>query len=148
MLDTKSNGQRFDKTNGLPFDFASLVLPPALRTFAENQVIHGKETLETLSSTVQEACSTGLSSLNEYGQKIAEVGRQDADAVCDCWRELISAKSLPEVMDVWTTSAPRHLTEMSHRSGELWALYWKVAAETAKPIAASVSHTLARSKQA
>ena len=130
------------------FEVPSFALPPAFRAFAEKQVLQGKETLEALSSAVQEAYSTGLSGLNEYGQKIAEAGHQDADAVYDCCRELIAAKSVPEVMDVWTTRAPRHLNAMSNRTGELWALYWKVATNAAKPIAAGMSHTLARSKRA
>lgn len=58
----------------------------------------------------------------------------------------MAAKSLPEVMEVWTTHAPRQLNAMSSRTGELWALYWKVAADAAKPLAAGMSHTLARSK--
>jgi len=128
------------------FEIPSFMLPPAFRAFAENQVVHGKATLETLSSAVQAAYSTGLSGLNEYGQKIVEAGHQDADAVCDCCRELIAAKSVPEVMDVWTTRAPRHLSAMSNRTGELWALYWKVATDTAKPIATGMSHTLGRAK--
>jgi hypothetical protein len=75
-----------------------------------------------------------------------EAGHQDADGVYDCCRELMAAKSLPEVMDVWTTHAPRQLNAMSSRTGELWTLYWKVAADAAKPIAVGMSHTLARSK--
>jgi hypothetical protein len=35
---------------------------------------------------------------------------------------------------------------MSSRTGEWWALYWKVAADAAKPLAAGMSHTLAHSK--
>jgi hypothetical protein len=110
--------------------------------------VQGKETLETLSTAVQEAYSTGVRGLNEYGQKIVEAGHQDANAAYDCCRELIAAKSVPQVMDVWTTCAPRHLRAMSSRTGELWALYWKVATDTAKPIAAGMSQTLGRSNHA
>lgn len=147
----KSNGGNSKATLSmefLSFEVSSFVLPPAFRAFAENQVIQGKETLETLSTAVQEAYSTGLNGLNEYSQKVAEAGQQDADAVCDCCRELITAKSVPEVMDVWTTLAPRHLSAMSSRTGELWALYWKIATDTAKPIAAGMSHMLGRSNHA
>jgi hypothetical protein len=130
------------------FEVPSFVLPPAFRAFAEDQVSQGKETLETLSTAVQEAYSTGVRGLNEYGQKIVEAGHQDANAAYDCCRELIAAKSVPQVMDVWTTCAPRHLRAMSSRTGELWALYWKVATDTAKPIAAGMSQTLGRSNHA
>src|ERR1700692_3734273 len=58
-------------------------------------------------------------------------GHQDADGVYDCCRELMAAKSLPEVMEVWTTHAPRQLNAMSSWTGELWTLYWKVAANAA-----------------
>jgi hypothetical protein len=144
MLDPK----RTDPMEFLRFEVPPFALPPAFRAFAENQVIQGKEALETLSSAVQEAYSTGLNGLNEYSQKIAEAGHQDADAACDCCRELIAAKSVPEMVDVWTTRAPRHLSAMSNRTGELWALYWKVATDTAKPIAAGMSHTFGRNNHA
>jgi hypothetical protein len=151
MLDTKKTKKTDDFPNSMEFprfEVPSFVLPPVFRAFAENQVIQGKETLETLSSAVREAYSTGLNGFNEYSRKIAEAGHQDADAVRDCCRELIAAKSVPEVMDVWTNRAPRHLSAMSSRTGELWALYWKVATDTAKPIAAGMSHTFGRSNHA
>jgi hypothetical protein len=128
------------------FEVPSFMLPPAFRTFAENQVIQRKETLATLSTVVQEVYSSSVRGLNEYGQKIMEAGHQDTDAAYDCCRELIAAKSFPEVTDVWTTHAPRRLNAMLSRTGELWTLYWKVAADAAKPIAVGMSHTLARSE--
>jgi hypothetical protein len=128
------------------FESPYFMLPSAFRAFADNQVIRRKETLEALSSATREAYSTGVKGLNEYGQKIMEAGQHDADGLYDWYRELIAARSLPEVMDVWTTHAPRQLNAMSSRTGELWALYWKVAADAAKPIAAGMSHTLANSK--
>jgi hypothetical protein len=128
------------------FDSSFFILPSALRIFADNQVVQRKETLEALSTATREAYSTSVKGLNEYGQKIMEAGQRDADGVYDCCRDLMAAKSLPEVMNVWTTHAPRQLNAMSSRTGELWALYWKVAADTAKPIAAGMSHTLANSK--
>lgn len=128
------------------FESPFFMLPSALRAFAENQVTQRKETLGALSTAAQEAYSTSVSGLNECGQKIMEAGHRDADGVYDCCRELMAAKSLPEVMEIWTTHAPRQLNAMSSRTGELWALYWKVAADAAKPLAAGMSHTLARSK--
>jgi hypothetical protein len=122
------------------------MLPSAFLAFAENQVIQRKETLETLNTAVQEVYSTSVRGLNEYGQKIMEAGHRDADTAYDCCCELMAAKSFPEVMDVWTTHAPRQFNAMSSRTGELWTLYWKVAADAAKPIAVGMSHTLARSK--
>ncbi|HEY2757596.1 MAG TPA: phasin family protein [Pseudolabrys sp.] len=128
------------------FESSFFIMPSAFRTFADNEVTRRKETLETLSTATKEAYSTGVRGLNEYGQKIMEAGQRDADGLYDCYRDLMAAKSLPEVMDVWTTHAPRQLNAMSSRTGELWTLYWKVAADAAKPIAAGMSHTLANSK--
>jgi hypothetical protein len=128
------------------FESPFFMMPSAFRTFADNQFVQRKETLEALSTAAQEAYSTGVKGLNEYGQKIMEAGHRDTDGLYDCCRDLIAAKSLSEVMDVWTTHAPRQLSAMSSRTGELWALYWKMAADAAKPIAAGMSHTLARSK--
>jgi hypothetical protein len=128
------------------FESPFFMLPSALRAFAENQVTQRKKTLGALSTAAQEAYSTSVRRLNECGQKIMEAGHHDADGVYDCCRELMAAKSLPEVMEVWTTHAPRQLNAMSSWTGELWTLYWKVAADAAKPIAAGMSHTLARSK--
>jgi hypothetical protein len=132
---------------GVPrFEVSSFMFPSAFRAFAEYQAVQGKETLGTLSAAVQEAYSTSVRGFNEYAQKFAEAGQQDVDDACDCCRELIAAKSVTAVMDIWTNRAPRQLNAMSTRAGELWTLYWKVAVDTAKPIATGMSQV--RSSQA
>jgi hypothetical protein len=126
----------------------SFSLPPVFQAFAENQVVQSKETLQTLSTAVQEACSTGVRGLNECNQMIMEAGHENADAAYDCCRALIAAKSMPELVDVWTRRAPGHINSITNRAGDLWALYWKVTTDAAKPITAGMPHALGRSKQA
>jgi hypothetical protein len=128
------------------FETLSFMLPQAIRAFAENQVVQRKDNFASLSTVVQEVYSTSVRGLDEYGQKVMEARHQDANATYDCCRELIAAKSFPEVMDFWTNHAPRQFNAMSRRTSELWALYWKVTADAVKPVAVGISHTLARSE--
>jgi hypothetical protein len=126
--------------------FTTWVLPSALRSIAENGVIQGEETLETLGAAAEGTYSVGVKSLDECGLKIIEAGRNNARAAFDCARELVAAKSQSDLMEVWTTHARRQFDAMFTQNREIWSLAWKVAADAPQPIVTGISHTFARSR--
>ena len=119
---------------------STFALPEAFRTLAGSQVVRGKETLDTLSTAAQNACSTNINVFNEYSQKLMKAGQRDADNAYDYWRDLVAAKSLSEMIHIWSSHAPRQLHSMSDRTSELWAHYYKMANAATKPITNGMSH--------
>lgn len=110
------------------------VAPQALRALIESQIERGKETFDSLSAAAHHAYATNMKNVDEYGKKLIEVGQRDSDDVFDCWRRLLVAKSPAEMIEVWTSHAPRQLQSISNRTGELWALLSRMATEAAKPV--------------
>ncbi|MCK9907826.1 phasin family protein [Microbacteriaceae bacterium K1510] len=113
---------------------AMFLMPDPLRFFTENQIAHGKETLESLTTAVQGACATNIEAFNTYGEKLREAGQQDMDETLDCWRAMLAAKSPSEAIEIWATRAPRRLETLTNRAGEFWMLFSKLAAEQTKPM--------------
>lgn len=111
------------------------IVPQALRALVESQIERGKETFESLSAAAHHAYTTNLKNADEYGKKLIEVGQRDSEDVFDCWRRLLVAKSPAEMIEVWTSHAPRQLQSISNRTGELWTLLSRMATEAAKPVA-------------
>jgi hypothetical protein len=122
------------------------MLPEPLRTWAGNQIIQGQETLNALNTATQDAYSNNLKALNEYRQKLVNAGQQDAEDAYNCWRELAAAKSLSEMIEIWTNHAPRQFNTMSSRTSELWTQFYKIATDATKPFANGKSHPLGGSK--
>ena len=120
--------------------------PQAFRAFADRQAIQGRETIEALSTAAQDAYSTNIKALTEYNQKVIKAGQQDADRAYECWRELVGARSLPELIAVWASHAPRQFETVSNRTGDFMGLFCRMAADATKPITSSMTNMTAGSK--
>jgi len=131
---------------------ANGVMPPIfmlaepLRTWAGNQVIQGKETLDALSAATQDAYSSNIRALNAYREKLLNAGQENAEDTFNCWRELVAARSLPEMIEIWTSHAPRQFNTMSSRTDELWTQFYKIATDATKPFANGASYSPEGSK--
>jgi hypothetical protein len=115
-------------------------VPEAFRTLAGKQVVQGKDTLDALSTAAQDACSTNIKMLNDYSQSFMRAGQRNADSAFDYWRDLIAAKSLSELIDIWSSHAPRQFNSASDPTSDLWAHYYKMANAATKPIANGTPH--------
>jgi hypothetical protein len=119
---------------------------PAVRALADKQVHQTKKNLELFSSAVAASYSAGVKTLSECNQKAVETGTQNANSSYTCWRELVAAKSLPEMVDIWSTQYPGQINTMSIRVGDFLTLFCKATADAAKLISVGVSRTLAPSE--
>jgi hypothetical protein len=117
--------------------------PQAFRAVADRQALQRKEAIEALSTAAQDSYSTNLKALTEYHQKIIKAGQQDADRAYECWCELVGARSLPELIAVWASHAPRQFESMSNRTGDFMGLFCRMAADATKPIATSMTNVSA-----
>jgi phasin len=139
-MQTSTQLPRFEIPN-----LMSCVLPSPFRALAENSVMQGRETLDTLGAAAEKTYSANARSLNEYGTKIMEAGRSNALAAFDCYRELVAAETQSELLEVWSTHARRQFDAMLTQNREIWSLAWKVAADAPQPIMAGMTQTFARS---
>jgi phasin len=94
---------------------------------------------ESASEALDEAFSTANRGSAEYRMKMMEMARVNANATFDMMRELMGARSLPELMELSTTHARRQLELANQQMKELSELTRKVATETAAPIRSSMT---------
>jgi phasin len=123
------------------FEIPKVEMPAAFREFAERGVAQCKDTYEKMKAAAEEATdvlettySTASKGASDYGLKVIEATRTNANAAFDYAGELISAKSLSEVIELSSAHARKQFEIMTAQAKELGALAQKVATETAEPI--------------
>jgi phasin len=123
------------------FEMPKVEMPAAFREFAERGVAQAKDTYEKMKAAAEEATdvlettySTATKGASDYGLKIIEVARANTNAAFDFAGELITAKTLSEVIELSSTHARKQFETLTQQSKEFGALAQKVANETAEPI--------------
>jgi phasin len=123
------------------FEIPKVEMPAAFREFAERGVAQCKDTYEKMKAAAEEATdvlettySTATKGASDYGLKVIETARVNTNAAFDFAGELITAKTLSEVIELSSTHARRQFEEFSRQTKELAALAQKVATDTAEPI--------------
>jgi phasin len=131
------------------FDIPNVEMPAAFREFAERGVAQAKDTYEKMKAAAEEATdllettySTASKGASDYGLKVIEAARVNTNAAFDFVGELMTAKSLSEVIELSSAHTRKHFEALTQQGKELGALAQKVATETAEPIK-SVRHTKA-----
>jgi len=123
------------------FEIPKVEMPAAFREFAERGVAQCKDTYEKMKAAAEEATdvlettySTASKGTSEYGLKVIEAARVNTNAAFDFFGELITAKSLSEVIELSSTHTRKQYEALTEQGKELGALVQKVATETAEPI--------------
>ena len=123
------------------FDIPKVEMPAAFREFAERGVAQAKDTYEKMKAAAEEATdvlettySTATKGASDYGMKVIEAARVNTNATFDFAGELITAKTLSEVIELSSAHARKQFEALTEQSKELSALAQKVATETAEPI--------------
>jgi phasin family protein len=96
---------------------------------------------ESASEAFDEAFSTVNRGSAEYRMKMMEMARANANATFDMMREMMAARSLPELMELSTTHARRQLEMVNQQMKELSDLTRKVATETAAPLRSGMTES-------
>ena len=132
---------------GMPnFDIPKMEVPAAFREIAEKSVSQAKETYEKMKSAAEEATdviedtyATASKGASEYGLKLIEASRENANAAFDYASELVTAKSLSEVIELSTAHMRKQFEAFTAQSKELISIAQKVATESAEPIKEGVN---------
>ncbi len=128
------------------FEVPKLEVPAAFREFAEKGVTQAKDNWEKMKAVSEEATdlledsySTASKGAAEYGLKVIEITRTNANAAFDFASELFTVKSFSEAVELSTAHARKQFDAATAQGRELTSLAQKVANETAEPIKDSVS---------
>jgi phasin len=133
------------------FDIPKVEMPAAFREFAERGVAQAKDTYEKMKAAAEEATdvlettySTATKGASDYGLKVIETARVNTNAAFDFYGELITAKSLSEVIELSSAHARKQFETFTAQTKELSALAQKVATETAEPIKSGMNKALSK----
>jgi phasin len=128
------------------FEMPKLEIPAAFREIAEKSVSQAKEHYEKMKSAAEDATdvledtyATATKGAADYGAKLIETARVNTNAAFDFYTELMTVKSLSEMVELSTAHARKQFETVTGQTKELTALAQKVTTETAEPIKESVT---------
>jgi phasin len=128
------------------FEIPKVEMPAAFREFAERGVAQAKDTYEKMKAAAEEATdvlettySTATKGASDYGLKVIEAARVNTNAAFDFAGELITAKTLSELIELSSAHARKQFEALTEQSKELSALAQKVATDTVEPIKSGVN---------
>jgi phasin len=123
------------------FELPKMEIPAAFREIAEKSVSQAKETYEKMKSAAEEATdvledtyATASKGASDYGLKMIEATRANTNAAFDFATQLMTVKSLSEVVELSSTHTRKQFEVLTAQTKELAAIAQKVATETAEPV--------------
>jgi phasin len=133
------------------FDIPKVEMPAAFREFAERGVAQAKDTYEKMKAAAEEATdvlettySTAAKGSSEYGLKVIDTARINTNAAFDFVGELITAKSLSEMIELSSAHARKQFEALTVQGKELSALAQKVATDAAEPIKSGMNKAFSK----
>ncbi|MEA2936378.1 MAG: hypothetical protein QOD74_3024 [Variibacter sp.] len=130
-------------------EFPKVEFPAAYRELAEKGVSQAKQNYERLRTASEEASdlaettyNTALRGVSEYGLKMIEAFRINANAQFDFARDLLGVKSPSEVVELSSAHARKQFETVSAQSKELASLAQKISTETTQPMKAGFDRAL------
>jgi phasin len=129
---------RADRASAMP---SELEAPAAFREIAEKRLLQARDNYEKMKLAAEEATNvlevnyaTASKGATDYNLKVIEMAREHTKATFDFADELLSAKTLSELVELSSAHARKQFEALSKQSKELAALAEKVAVEAAQPI--------------
>jgi phasin len=133
------------------FEIPKVEMPAAFREFAERGVAQCKDTYEKMKAAAEEATdvlettySTATRGASDYGLKVIEAARVNTNAAFDFAGELITAKTLSEVIELSSAHARKQFEAYTEQGKELTALAQKVATDTTEPIKSGMNRAFSK----
>jgi phasin len=130
------------------FEMAKMDVPAEFREMTNKGLAHARDAFvkakvasEEATDLLQNTYMTVATGATNYNLKVIAIARTNTRAAFDCAHELLSAKSLPEFVELSTAHARKQFNTVSAQNNELWTLAQKVATEAAKPIETGMSKT-------
>jgi phasin len=133
-----SEAPKFELPN---FEMPKMEIPAAFREIAEKSVSQAKETYEKMKSAAEEATdvledtyATATKGVSDYGLKLIEAARENTNSAFDFATQLMTVKSLSEVVELSTAHTRKQYEAVTAQTKELAAIAQKVAVDTAEPV--------------
>ena len=139
----KTNKSAFEMpTFEMPnFEMPKMEVPAAFREFAEKSVSQAKDNWEKMKAVTEDATdmiessySTASKGAADYGLAVIDAARANTNAAFDFYSQLMTAKSMSEMIELSTAHARKQFEAVTAQSKDLTALAQKVATETVEPI--------------
>jgi phasin len=119
--------------------------PSAAKTHAEKNIERGiaqiEDTSERLTATtehtfkmVENSFASAANAIKDYNLKACEFAQENLQATFDHAKQLASAKSPQEVLELWTTWVSKQFETLAEQARELAMLGQRVATDTAEPL--------------
>ncbi|HEY6833424.1 MAG TPA: phasin [Pseudolabrys sp.] len=89
---------------------------------------------EQTTKMVENTIASAAKGLKDYNLKAIEFAQLNSDAAFDYAKQLMSAKSPSEMLELWTTYARKQFEVLTEQTKELATLGQKAASETAEPL--------------
>ena len=123
------------------FEMPKMEVPAAFREFAEKSVSQCKDNWEKMKAVTEEATdvledtyATASKGASDYGLKMIEAARANTNAAFDFATQLMTVKSLSEMVELSTAHTRKQFETFTGQSKELAAIAQKVATESAEPV--------------
>jgi phasin len=123
------------------FDMPKFEMPTAFREIAEKGISMAKENYEKMKGAAEEATdvledtyATASKGASDYGLKMIEAARANTNAAFDFATQLMTVKSLSEMVELSTAHTRKQFETFTGQSKELAAIAQKVATESAEPV--------------
>jgi phasin len=123
------------------FEIPKMEIPAAFREIAEKSVSQAKETYEKMKSAAEEATdmledtyATATKGASDYGLKMIEVARENTNSTFDFATQLMTVKSLSEMVELSTAHSRKQLEAWTAQSKELVAIAQKAATDSIEPV--------------
>ncbi|HEY1475790.1 MAG TPA: phasin [Pseudolabrys sp.] len=133
------------------FDMPNVEVPAAFREMAEKGVAQAKESYEKMKTaaeqateTLEETYASASKGCSAYGLKLIETARANNNAAFDLMSAVFSAKSVSEVVELYTAYARAQFDTVSAQAKELADHAQKVATETVEPIKESFTSAFSK----
>jgi phasin len=133
------------------FEVPKFEVPAAFREFAEKGVTQAKDNWEKMKSATEEATdlledsyTKATKGAADYGLKLIETTRSNANAAFDFATELMTVKSFAELVELSTAHARKQFDAMNEQTKELTALAQKIASDSVEPLKTGVASAFKR----
>ena len=128
------------------FDLPSLEVPAPYRELAEKSIAQAKQNYERMKVAAEEASDvleatyvTATKGASDYGLKVIEAFRANANANFDFARDLLTVRSLSEAIELSSAHTRKQFEAVTSQTKDLAALAQKVTTEAVEPVKTGIT---------
>ena len=109
------------------------------RKITNETIEKGTAAAQQMARSVEQSGTAAVEKMREYNLKIIDMARANAEAAFELARQLATAKTPSDFVELWTSHARKQFEMFSEQTKDLTALGQKMAGESVEPIARSVN---------